>query len=442
MDSEVIPPNVIRDPLYGYIDITGVRNIINLPVFQRLRRIHQLSFAYMVYPDATHTRFSHSLGAMELAKRARKYLKLTGQDRKAIKYAALLHDIGHLPFSHAFEVPYAHFVENKKSITEAHLAHIRIGKRIILDGNFKIINIIGKEMAEKVCNLIDPENTSEDPILRQIITGDFSVDRLDYLRRDAYHCGTIEYGTVDAERILFSLTKDPEDPFLPVYREKAKYALEQAILAYFNMYRAVYYHRTVRAAYLLFQDILWCAFEKGIFKDEDKDIKWEDPEFWNRFDDYKCFQMLNASAKADEELRKKLDFLSRRKLPKMVPYEGLRPKNKERLFLICQNSPEEKVKTEREIFEELKNKGYNLNLLLIDSPRLIPYPIGPPYPYLLPSKGNSYSLDMRAPYLRELKRAWEYEEARVYIISKDKNLHTNDKFIEDLNMAIREVIQH
>jgi HD superfamily phosphohydrolase len=391
----------------------------------------------MVYPDATHTRFSHSLGAMELARRAgiylERYLNLSKQDVKAIEYAALLHDIGHFPFSHVFEVPYAFFFEKRDHIErdKVHEAHIRLGREIISDENFGIVKVIGKEMAERVCTLIDPESKGGDRVLREIITGNFSVDKLDYLRRDSYHCGTIEYGTVDAERILFSLTKDRYDPSLPVYRDRAVYALEQAILAHFNMYRAVYYHRTVRAAFLLFQDILWRAFEKEIFKD----IKWNDPEFWNGFDEHKCYQML----KEDEEIRGRLNLFFMRQLPKMVPSEKLWDINKDRLSITCETSSG-RVDAESKILEKLKDK-YELDTLLIDSPLLTPYPREPPFPYILPLEGPSYPLDRRANYLLLLAEEWRKERARIYVKSKIRDLHKDENFIKQLNSVILEVIR-
>jgi HD superfamily phosphohydrolase len=118
----------IRDPVHYYITISSKEEeVIDLPIFQRLRRIHQLSFADIVYPGAVHTRFSHSLGAMELAKRAARYLRakeiIDEEDEKVLIWAALLHDIGHFPFSHAFEPAYSYFVKKESDVKRVHKAH-------------------------------------------------------------------------------------------------------------------------------------------------------------------------------------------------------------------------------------------------------------------------------------------------------------------------------
>jgi HD superfamily phosphohydrolase len=368
-------PEVVRDPVYGYITISDdERKVIDLPIFQRLRRIHQLSFTELVYPGATHTRFSHSLGAMELAKRAARYLRdqgiISDDDERALIWAALLHDIGHLPFSHAFEPAYAHFVEGIDDIKEVHKAHVRIGQKILEDKNWGIAEVIGDDnMVKRVCNLIAGDE--KERMLKDIITGLFSVDRLDYLKRDAHHCGTFEYASVDAERILFSLRMYSKLNTL-VYDERGLYALEGALLSHFNMYRAVYYHRAVRAAYLLFHDILWKAFENNIFTKND-DI-WRRPQSFIEFDECECLRRLKESR--EKSLSEELDLLLKRKLPKMVKTVELPAQGK--ILSIFEKGIKEKAEKEAVLLDKMKKK-YDLELLFIDAPPLIPYPreIGP-----------------------------------------------------------------
>ena len=285
---------VIRDPIYGYIGLTEEQlNVIELPVFQRLRRISQLSFADLVYPSATHNRFSHSLGVMHLARILSDYLKNSGlgeqlelndDDYEAIIWAGLLHDIGHLPFSHVCEPIFAHYIGNPINWREY---HVEIGAKIIQDSRFGIIDILGSKMVNKVVKLIRGKDSQIPRLLVEVITGICSVDRLDYLKRDAYHAGTPEYAIIDAQRILTSLHFYPEDPYTaPIFRRKALYALEGVILSYFYMYRAIYYHHAVRSAYLLFQDIIWEAFENSNLREKLNELFI--PEFWNHFDDH-CF---------------------------------------------------------------------------------------------------------------------------------------------------------
>ncbi|RKX62311.1 MAG: hypothetical protein DRP34_04360 [Thermodesulfobacteriota bacterium] len=133
---------VIRDPIYGYIPITKEQlEVIELPVFQRLRRISQLSFADLVYPNATHTRFTHSLGVAYLAGIVVEYLKTSGIgkeigleeiDYEALKWAGLLHDIGHLPFSHVCEPAFAYFIDGTEDWKDY---HVKLGINILNEKN-------------------------------------------------------------------------------------------------------------------------------------------------------------------------------------------------------------------------------------------------------------------------------------------------------------------
>lgn len=212
---------VVRDPIYGYVGLTKDQlKVIALPVFQRLRRISQLSFVDLVYPNANHSRLSHSLGAMHLARILAEYLRisetgkqlgLTREDYKAIVWAGLLHDIGHLPFSYACEPAFAHFVGRQMNWKDY---HVQIGGEIIRDRSFGIAKVLGKQMADKVCKLIQGECSSHQRALSEAMTGACSVDRLDYLRRDAYHAGTPEYAIVDYNRVLTCLCHAPDAPYV------------------------------------------------------------------------------------------------------------------------------------------------------------------------------------------------------------------------------------
>jgi HD superfamily phosphohydrolase len=419
----------IRDPVHYYITISSKEEeVIDLPIFQRLRRIHQLSFADLVYPGAVHTRFSHSLGAMELAKRAARYLRakeiIDEEDEKVLIWAALLHDIGHFPFSHAFEPAYSYFVKKESDVKRVHKAHEEMTCKIITSSDYQIKEKIGDDkIVDRVCRLISNDPT-ESELLRDIMCGFFSVDRLDYIKRDAYHCGTLEYAGVDAERILSSIGEHPEyGKKVAVYEKKALYALESAIFSYFNMYRAVYYHRTVRAAFLLFQDTLWRAFERGIFKD----IKWNSPEFLVKFDENKCIQMLMS----DKETAEELTLLLERRLPKMVRRVDYRAQDKIRN--VCRDV-KNKVDKERDLCKCLQNLYPTLESLFIDLPLLLPYPAEVPHP-LIWDGIETNPLESFAPYITQLDQAWRHEEARVYVVSTDR-LDKDDKFISNLNKTL------
>lgn len=437
---------VIRDPIYGYIGLTERQlKVIELPVFQRLRRISQLSFADLVYPNANHNRFSHSLGVMHLARILSDYLKvselggqlnLSDDDYEAIIWAGLLHDIGHLPFSHVCEPAFAFHMDN---INDWKDYHVKIGARIIQESNFGIKDILGEEIARKVCKLIKGEDSQIPRLLIEVITGTCSVDRLDYLKRDAYHAGIPEYAIIDSARILTSLHFYPEDPYwAPIFRRKALYALEGAILSYFFMYRAIYYHHTVRSAYLLFQDIIWEAFKNYNLKEKFNDLF--SPEFWNHFDDHFFLTLLRDK---DKNLRIRLEQLIFRELPKMVPVPKIRRENITRIYRFMERSSfNEKVEKEKNIKNSLKR--YGVERILLDSPIIIPYPRS-----LLAERAiyiweegmrEPQNIGESAPYLLGLANAAEVQlAARVYV--SPANLRFDEEFIKDLNKAVMDKVK-
>lgn len=438
---------VIRDTVYGYIGITAEqRALIELPVFQRLRRISQLSFANLVYPNATQNRFSHSLGVMYLGRIVGRYLKtsnigeeigLSDIDYESIVWAGLLHDIGHLPFSHVCEPVFAYFIGGSNDWKDY---HVKIGLEIIQSSTFGIKEIIGDEIAKKITTIIDKSNSDNHPLLHEAMTGVCSVDRLDYLKRDAYHAGTPEYAIIDTDRILTSMIHFSKDPYIsPIFKKKALYALEGAILSYFYMYRAIYYHHAVRAAYVLFQDIIWDAFEKYELKSKIENLF--DPEFWHNFDDHRFLSRLYSI----EELHPKLEQLVFRKLPKMIPPEKILGINIMRIYRFIEASPyNEKVSKERIITEELRKKYSELEMVLLDSPVVIPYPRS-----LFAEKSvyvwgedmdEPLNVATYAPYLASLQDASEKQlAARIYVYPR--NLRENGKFIGDLNSIIGEELR-
>ncbi len=437
---------VIRDTVYGYIGITEEQlALIELSEFQRLRRISQLSFADLVYPNATHNRFSHSVGVMHLGRIISRYLEtskigkeigLSGIDYESIVWAGLLHDIGHLPFSHACEPAFAYFIDESNDWKDY---HVKIGLQIIQDSTFGIKDIIGGDIPKKITTLIGKSNTNHS-LLQEVMTGVCSVDRLDYLKRDAHHAGTPEYAIIDTNRILTSVTYFPTDIYLsPIFKKKGLYALEGAILSYFYMYRAIYFHHAVRAAYLLFQDIIWDAFEKHGLKDKIGNLF--DPEFWCSFDDHRFLSLLYSI----KELRPKLEQLVFRKLPKMIPTEKIRGTNITRIYRFIAERPyNEKISKERIITEGLRKNYPKLEMVLLDSPIIIPYP----HSLFAEKIVYIWDKDMQdpvnaatyAPYLASLQDASEKQlSARVYVYPE--SLRENDKFINDLNSIIVEVLR-
>lgn len=228
----------ISDPIHGYFYLSSVeKDIVDSPLFQRLRRIRQLASAYLTYPSAQHTRFEHSLGAMHLAGYAGGVLKGKGyvsdDTIQMLRLAALLHDIGHGPFSHLFE----EVLEVKGKVT-----HEDIGRTMIKES--MISDILAKHgyRADEVSDLAFGQSSKM--FLNEIISGGLSVDLMDYLQRDAYFTGA-HYGRIDAERIISSL--EVYDDRLAIERA-ALNSFESLLIARYQMFKAVYFHKTVRAA--------------------------------------------------------------------------------------------------------------------------------------------------------------------------------------------------
>jgi uncharacterized protein len=233
----------IRDPVHGYVKMTEVeRDLIDSPFVQRLRRIHQLAGSYLVYPGATHTRFEHVIGAMHVAGQIAESLVRTsemGEDLvQEVRLAALLHDVGHGPYSHMYEE-----VLSEKDET----SHEDISQRVILETSIHDILEKNGFSSKKMSEFAVGRQKSKPPFMNEIIAGGLSADMMDYLPRDSYFTG-VEYGKVDAQRVIDSL--HVANGHL-VIDDAAVYAFEALLLARYEMFKAVYFHRTVRAAELM-----------------------------------------------------------------------------------------------------------------------------------------------------------------------------------------------
>jgi HD superfamily phosphohydrolase len=227
----------IIDPIHDFVRVyDNELKIIDTPIFQRLRRIRQLSGAHLIYPGAQHTRFEHSLGVMHIASMAGQALAEKGivssDDIQNLRLAGLLHDIGHGPFSHLFE----EIFEEKRKIS-----HEDFGRDIIL--NTKIGDIISKNGLDKKLITKLAFGDSKLQFMNEIISGALSADMMDYLLRDGYFTGA-EHAKIDHHRLTHSLD---------VYKNKLaldKSSLvnfETMMISRYQMFKAVYFHKTVRA---------------------------------------------------------------------------------------------------------------------------------------------------------------------------------------------------
>lgn len=267
---------LFRDPLYDYIAIDidkypWLLKLLNCPEVQRLRYISQLGLSHFTYPGATHSRFSHSLGVFHVMTQCLEYLRrdydyFNNGDKDALLAAALLHDVGHGPFSHATE----NFFGN----------HDKRAVAIITDPEStvnKLLTGVNKDLPAKVAALIAKKSLKGFPDIlfwqKSLISSQLDMDRLDYLRRDAL-CSGAEYGNFDCFRIIHTMQlekkviKGKQEEILVVWPNKSKYALEEYIFARFYMYQSVYYHHTTKGFELLLQKILERA--KNLASCEDK----------------------------------------------------------------------------------------------------------------------------------------------------------------------------
>ena len=231
----------IRDPVHGYIPMTAVeKDLIDSPTVQRLRRLKQLSGAYFTYPGAEHSRFSHSLGVMHLAGRIAARLEQLGlldeEDCQKIRIAGLLHDIGHGPFSHIYEEVLGKY---------RGMTHEDVGTWLIEQGQLKdILASHGYSSTDLSKLAVGKAESREKAFLNQIIASQFDADILDYLVRDSHFCG-VEYGNIDIERLINSIDMVHDQLAMDI---NSIYALEAFVIARYEMFKAVYFHRTVRAA--------------------------------------------------------------------------------------------------------------------------------------------------------------------------------------------------
>lgn len=235
----------IRDPLYGFIDLSKIETqIIDTPTFRRLHGIKQLSHAYLVYPAAIHTRFEHSLGVTHLADLVSKQLSFDNEVRELVRLSALLHDIGHGPFSHLFEDVIKNANENKPEFDHI---HEKITMMLIREDP-DISSILG-DKAEKIIRILDHKPVSGldkriSSMATDVVSGPLDVDKMDYLRRDSYHIG-VAYGQFDLPRIIHTLThtNDPIEQKICI-DSKGKDSIESYRLGRYLMHAQVYKHHT------------------------------------------------------------------------------------------------------------------------------------------------------------------------------------------------------
>jgi HD superfamily phosphohydrolase len=240
---------IINDPIYGFVTLPDdlVYDLINHPIFQRLRRIKQLGLTNLVYPGALHTRFHHAIGAMYLMTEAlqvlkSKGIKITDDETRAAIVAILLHDIGHGPFSHALEHTIVKGIHHEDIST------------MLMDE----LNKVFKGKLSLAITIFEDKHPKK--FLHQLVSSQLDMDRLDYLNRDSFFTGVSE-GVVSSDRIIKMLNvKNGE----LVIEAKGIYSVENFLISRRLMYWQVYLHKTVLSAEKLLVNILKRAKELSL----------------------------------------------------------------------------------------------------------------------------------------------------------------------------------
>ena len=233
------------DPVYDEFILvernSELEKVLRSKYLQRLRYIRQLGPCYLVYPGAEHTRFQHSLGVYWLVRKAFQYLELNGYSfeeelKLSVELAALVHDLGHSPFSHALE---GHILQ----VPHEELTQYALKAMQSEEG-------LDKNLTENVLKILNKSHSK--PYAYQLVSSQLDCDRLDYLKRDAFYTG-VSFGRIDTNRILLSARIEEEQL---VWSSKGFNALESYVMSRYQMYWAVYFHKVNLSAQVLLQKIV------------------------------------------------------------------------------------------------------------------------------------------------------------------------------------------
>lgn len=316
-----IKKKFIRDSVYGDIMLNEIEvEVMDNPQFQRLRRIKQLGLISLIYPGANHTRFEHSIGTMHIASKLADKLDLNQEDKELVRISALLHDIGHGPFSHVSEgvLSFPHEELTKYVIKNTAIRDI-VEKKFDIDKIIEIINGEGK--------------------FGPIVSGELDADRMDYLLRDSHYTG-VAYGIIDYERIISNINLNKQLS-LDI---KGVQAAEGALVSRYFMYPSVYQHHTTRIVNSMFRRGLKKLIDRGVINENDM----------YKYDDADIIGIFRNSEGYPKEIMERLDNRNLFKRVKTIRLDNF--KNPEKLYKI---ENKELRKAEEEIAVDYDiNKDY------------------------------------------------------------------------------------
>lgn len=259
----------VRDPVHNFIELNDKEvRIIDSQAFQRLRGIKQLALANLVYPGALHTRFDHSIGVSHVAGMMAKEMEFVGDDIELVRLAALLHDVGHGPFSHVSEHALEYFADRASVPDDQKMEKIHelVTARIILDDE-QIRSVLGSHRCEEIVSLLGEWNG--EAALKSVVSGPMDADKQDYLLRDSYFCG-VKYGTFDLRQLHRSVKSIRSNRSKELVLDiDGIHAAEQFALAKYYMTANVYRHK-VR---LITDQMIVRAIILGIEQDEIDELR-------------------------------------------------------------------------------------------------------------------------------------------------------------------------
>lgn len=329
----------IRDSIHGDIFLSDLEfEVIDTPEFQRLRRIRQLGMTYLVYPSANHTRFEHSLGSLHLAGRIAERLQLKERERAEVRLAALLHDVGHGPFSHTSgELMERFFNQHHEEVTGQIVEKSTIAE-ILENGGIE---------PKQISRILAGKRS----YLSKIIASEFDADRMDYLVRDAHHTGAA-YGVLDLDRLINTMQLCKGEL---VIEERGLRAAEALLVARFLMTPSVYLHHASRIADAMFMKAVEFAMREGLLARQDL----------SRMDDFDVQNLFRSASGYVREIGKRFDERRLFKKAYSADWSELRSAARKKLLAL-----REEASRWKKLEEELsRDCGLAYGQVLIDVPQ-------------------------------------------------------------------------
>lgn len=391
---------VIRDPVHGYIELDEeLLHLIDTPEVQRLRRVRQLGLSHLVYPGANHTRFEHSLGTYHLASSFADGEDLGDRESLELRVAALLHDIGHGPFSHVTEDLLEQYLRRNHDNVRELIRDTKVAD-MLRDAGLR---------PTRVCAHI--RGTTK---LGQILSSEIDVDRMDYLIRDSHYTG-VAYGTVDHVRLLHEM--DFHESKL-IVKEGGIQAAESLLVSRFLMHPTVYYHHVSRIAERMLTSGVETLIEEGGL----------DPNRLQGMDDVDLVARMRAAEGYPREI---IDRLDNRRLYKRALYVGFEQLGGQSAL---KNRGKEKH-VEREIAEMA---GVNPRCVLVDIP---PQPEIPEMKARVMIRGALSRLDEASRIVGTLQEA-HWANWRLGVYAPPEHRETVGEAAREFFGVERALVQH